>query len=259
MAVELETEPSTARHAVSLVGVGVVFPDGTHALDAVSLSVAPGEIVAVVGPSGCGKSTLLRVVAGLQRPSGGRVDAGASRLGFVFQDPTLLPWRTVLGNVELPAELRRLPRAERRRRARWALDLVGLADVAHAHPRALSGGMRMRASLARALALAPDVLLLDEPFAALDEQLRERLDGELLALQRSQGFAALLVTHSVVEAVHLSNRVVVLSARPARPLAVVDVPFGPDRPPEIRYERPFVEVAREVSATLRAGSGGQAP
>jgi NitT/TauT family transport system ATP-binding protein len=181
-------------------GVGKRFPDGTVALSGVDLSVAPGEFVSILGPSGCGKSTLLRVAAGLTAASDGTARVATDKVGYVFQDPTLLPWRTVQANVELFAELRHLPRDERRRRARDALALVGLDDFAGHHPRALSGGMRMRVSLARSLTLEPELFLFDEPFGALDEITRERLNDELLGLYLAKGFTALFVTHSVSEA-----------------------------------------------------------
>ena len=181
-------------------GVGKRFPDGTVALSGVDLSVAPGEFVSILGPSGCGKSTLLRVAAGLTAASDGTARVATDKLGYVFQDPTLLPWRTVQANAELFAELRHLPRDERRRRARDALALVGLDDFAGHHPRALSGGMRMRVSLARSLTLEPELFLFDEPFGALDEITRERLNDELLGLYLAKEFTALFVTHSVSEA-----------------------------------------------------------
>jgi NitT/TauT family transport system ATP-binding protein len=237
-------------------GVGKRFPDGTVALSGVDLSVAPGEFVSILGPSGCGKSTLLRVAAGLTAASDGTARVATDKVGYVFQDPTLLPWRTVQANVELFAELRRLPRDERRRRARDALALVGLDDFAGHHPRALSGGMRMRVSLARSLTLEPELFLFDEPFGALDEITRERLNDELLGLYLAKGFTALFVTHSVPEAVFLSSRVVVMSARPGRVLDSFPVPFAYPRPAGLRFAEPFAHLAGQVSACLRQGGGG---
>jgi NitT/TauT family transport system ATP-binding protein len=236
-------------------GVGKRFPDGTVALDGVDLSVAPGEFVSILGPSGCGKSTLLRVAAGLTAASGGTARVATDKVGYVFQDPTLLPWRTVQANVELFAELRHLARDERRRRARDALALVGLDDFAGHHPRALSGGMRMRVSLARSLTLEPELFLFDEPFGALDEITRERLNDELLGLYLAKGFTALFVTHSVPEAVFLSSRVVVMSARPGRVLDSFPVPFAYPRPAGLRFAEPFAHLAGQVSACLRQGGG----
>jgi NitT/TauT family transport system ATP-binding protein len=236
-------------------GVGKRFPDGTVALAGVDLSVAPGEFVSILGPSGCGKSTLLRVAAGLIPASDGMVRVATGKLGYVFQDPTLLPWRTVQANVELFAELRRLPRDERRRRATEALALVGLDDFAGHSPLALSGGMRMRVSLARSLTLEPELFLFDEPFGALDEITRERLNDELLGLYLAKRFTALFVTHSVSEAVFLSSRVVVMSARPGRVLDSFPVPFAYPRPAGLRFAEPFARLAGEVSACLRLGGG----
>ncbi|MGH3740269.1 MAG: ABC transporter ATP-binding protein [Micromonosporaceae bacterium] len=221
-----------------------------HALSDVTLSVQPGEFIAVVGPSGCGKSTLLRIAGGLAEPTSGEVTRNARHLGYVFQDPTLLPWRTLAGNVELSAELQGVKRVERRRLAREALARVGLADFAQHRPASLSGGMRMRASLARALTLRPDLFLLDEPFGALDEITRARLNDELQALHVAEGFAAVLVTHAVSEAVYLSRRVLVMSERPGRLLADVRIPFDYPRAPEIRFASEFVELTREISAHL---------
>ena len=236
-------------------GVGKRFPDGTVALSGVDLSVGPGEFVSILGPSGCGKSTLLRVAAGLSQASDGTARVATDKIGYVFQDPTLLPWRTVQANVELFAELRRLPRDERRRRATEALALVGLDDFAGHRPLALSGGMRMRVSLARSLTLDPELFLFDEPFGALDEITRERLNDELLGLFLAKRFTALFVTHSVTEAVFLSSRVVVMSARPGRVLDSFPVPFAYPRPAGLRFAEPFARPAGEVSACLRQGGG----
>jgi len=195
--------------------------------------VAEHEIVAIVGPNGCGKSTLLRVVSGLLAPDRGTVLAYDStvagvdpRVGLVFQEPRLLPWRDVLANVAFPLELAGMGRSEREMRARSALELIGLESFAEAFPDQLSGGMAQRAALARALAPEPDVLLLDEPFSALDAMTRERLDQELLALWGQTGATIVLVTHSISEAVFLSDRVLVMSSRPGRVIAevVVDAP-----------------------------------
>ncbi|HEX6677033.1 MAG TPA: ABC transporter ATP-binding protein [Actinomycetes bacterium] len=241
------------------------FADGTVALAGVDLRVAPGEFVSVVGPSGCGKSTLLRIASGLSEASEGTVTVGTDRPGYVFQDPTLLPWRTVQANVELFAELHGLPKEERRRRANEAIDLVGLSEFAGHRPRALSGGMRMRASLARSLTLKPKLFLFDEPFGALDEITRQRLNDELLGLFLTERFAALFVTHSVTEAVFMSTRVVVMSGRPGQVRGDFAVPFDYPRAPELRFSEPFAHLAGDVSACLRGeprsadvdgGSGG---
>jgi NitT/TauT family transport system ATP-binding protein len=236
---------------LTFTGVGRTFPDGTTAVRGVDLQIGRGEFVTVVGPSGCGKSTLLRLASGLDQPSAGVVDVRSERVGYVFQDPTLLPWRTVRRNVEMLAELEKVPRDERRRRAAQAIDLVGLTGFEKHRPRALSGGMRMRVSLARSLVLQPEVFLFDEPFGALDEMTRERLNDELLQLFADRGFAALFITHSVAEAVFLSTRVVVMSSRPGRILGDVPIPFGYPRSPELRYSEEFGKLAGEVSHLLR--------
>jgi NitT/TauT family transport system ATP-binding protein len=229
------------------------FSDGTVALAGFDLTVASGEFVSIVGPSGCGKSTLLRIASGLSQPSGGTVQVRTDKIGYVFQDPTLLPWRSVQRNVELFGELRQLPREERRRRVDDALKLVGLSEFAGHLPRALSGGMRMRVSLARSLTLQPELFLFDEPFGALDEITRERLNDELLQLFLSQRFTALFVTHSVTEAVFMSTRVVVMSGRPGRALDDFTVPFEYPRSPRLRFDEEFAHLAGEVSACLRGG------
>jgi NitT/TauT family transport system ATP-binding protein len=231
------------------------FPDGTVALAGVDLNVSSGEFVSVVGPSGCGKSTLLRIASGLAAASEGTVLVDTDKIGFVFQDPTLLPWRTVQANVELLAELAGLPKQERRRRANDAIKLVGLSDFAGHHPRSLSGGMRMRVSLARSLTLQPELFLFDEPFGALDEITRERLNDELLALFLTQRFTALFVTHSVSEAVFMSTRVVVMSGRPGQVVGDFPVPFEYPRPPRLRFDEEFAHLAGEVSACLRGEPG----
>ena len=240
-----------ADPVLTFTDVSKRFDDGTVALAGVDLRVASGEFVSVVGPSGCGKSTLLRIASGLSAASGGTALAHTDKLGYVFQDPTLLPWRTVQANVELFAELRGLPKDERRRRADDAIRLVGLGEFAGHHPRALSGGMRMRVSLARSLTLQPELFLFDEPFGALDEITRERLNDELLQLFLTQRFTALFVTHSVTEAVFMSTRVVVMSSRPGEVLGDFPVPFEYPRPPRLRFEDDFAHVAGEVSACLR--------
>jgi NitT/TauT family transport system ATP-binding protein len=237
--------------ALQFSGVGKTFKDGTVALTGADFAVAPGEFTSVVGPSGCGKSTLLRIASGLDDASDGHVHVGAQRLGYVFQDATLLPWRTVLANVELIAELHGMDKAERRRRAAEAIELVGLTGFERHLPHELSGGMRMRASLARSLTLSPDLFLFDEPFGALDEITRERLNDELLSLFRLQCFAALFITHSVTEAVFLSTRVLVMSGRPGRILADVAVPFAYPRDPSLRFSPEFAALCGEVSGHLR--------
>ena len=253
--------PTPQAPALALVGITKRFPDGTLALGGVDLRLAPGEFVSVVGPSGCGKSTLLRIASGLTAVTDGVVQVGADNLGYVFQDPALLPWRTVQANVELLAELHGLPKDERRRRADNAINLVGLEEFTRHRPLALSGGMRMRVSLARALTMSPGLFLFDEPFGALDEITRHRLNDELLQLFLTQRFTALFVTHSVAEAVYLSTRVVVMSGRPGRVLGDFTVPFRYPRSPQLRFDEDFAHLAGQVSDCLRGGAehAGQAP
>lgn len=229
----------------------MVFPDGTHALSDISFKVRPGEFVTVVGPSGCGKSTLLRIASGLETASGGSVDLDRRNIGFVFQDATLLDWRTVQKNVELFAELHDMPQDERTELAQHAIDLVGLTGFEQHYPRALSGGMKMRASIARSLLMSPPVFLFDEPFGALDEITREMLQGELMRLFIGEGFASLFITHSIYEAVYLSTRVLVMSSRPGRIVADIEIPFEYPRPEDLRFDPAFAELAGHVSHELR--------
>jgi NitT/TauT family transport system ATP-binding protein len=237
--------------SISFAGVSMRFGDGTQALDDLTLHVRVGEFVALVGPSGCGKSTLLRLVAGFETPTAGAVTTKGEALGYVFQDATLLPWRTVQANVELPAQLLGVAPAERRQRALDAIRRVGLGGFERHRPAQLSGGMRMRASIARALTMQPKMFLFDEPFGALDEITRERLNEELLAFFVAEPFAGLFVTHSVPESVFLSSRVVVMSARPGRIVADIPVPFPYPRAPELRYHPEFAALGGRVSAALR--------
>jgi NitT/TauT family transport system ATP-binding protein len=239
--------------ALEFEHVAKTFPDGTQALNDINLLVQPGEMVSIVGPSGCGKSTLLRLASNLTPPSEGEIRVGGGNLGYVFQDPTLLPWRTVQSNVELLAELAGVSRAERARLAAQAIVLTGLNGFEKHLPRALSGGMRMRVSLARSLTMRPAIFLFDEPFGALDEITRERLNVELLSLFERERFAGLFVTHSVSEAAFLASRVLVMSPRPGRIVCEIDVPFGYPRSPELRFDPEFAAVAGEISARLRVG------
>ena len=232
-----------------------MFPDGTHALDHVSFSLAQGEFFTVVGPSGCGKSTLLRIASGLEEATEGHVDVDRERLGYIFQDSTLMPWRTVQKNVELLGELHRIPKAERGKLAADAIQTVGLEGFEKYYPKALSGGMKMRVSIARSLTMNPAVFMFDEPFGALDEITRERLNEETLRLFREEQFAGLFITHSIPEAVFLSTRVGVMSPRPGRIVDIFDIPFGYPRDPQLRFEPEFAELAGAVSASLRASGG----
>ncbi|WP_285723918.1 ABC transporter ATP-binding protein [Psychromicrobium xiongbiense] len=233
--------------------VAMTFPNGTVALHGIDLTVNRGEFVTVVGPSGCGKSTLLRIASGLESASEGTATLGTDKIGYVFQDATLLPWRSVTDNVQLLAELHGIPRKERAAAAKDAIELVGLNGFEKHLPKQLSGGMRMRASLARSLTLGPELFLFDEPFGALDEITRERLNDELLRLFVERQFAGLFITHSVSEAVYLSTKVVVMSGRPGEIVATFDVPFPMPRDPDIRFTPEFGDLVGQVSHALREG------
>jgi len=244
--------------AVSLRGVTKVYDNGVMALGPFDLDVGKGEFVSLLGPSGCGKSTALRLIAGLNAPTSGTVGvsqppgpARAGRaIGFVFQEPTLMPWTSVRENVRLPLKLAHAPAAEANARVSEALALVGLGEFADAYPRELSGGMKMRVSLARALITDPDILLMDEPFAALDEITRFRLNNDLLALWRKLRKTVIFVTHSVFESVYLSQRVVVMTSRPGR----IDTEFRIDAPEprdeDFRTSADYAGYCRKVSNAL---------
>lgn len=257
MSTVLDSRPPTstqeklqADSALRFQDISMTFPDGTQALSQVSFSVERGEFVTVVGPSGCGKSTLLKIASGLLTPTAGVVEVDREKLGYVFQDPTLLPWRTVQKNVELLTELHDHPASERAERARQAIELVGLSGFEDHYPKALSGGMRMRVSLARTLTLEPPVFLFDEPFAAVDEITRQRLNEETLLLFERSNFAGLFITHSITEAVYLSTRVHVMSARPGHLVASFDIPFAYPRPDTLRFDPDFARISGEISTAL---------
>jgi len=241
-----------ANRLLSFDDVSMVFPDGTHALDNVSFQVNEGEFVTIVGPSGCGKSTILKIASGLLQHTGGTYDLADDNLGYVFQDSTLLPWRTVLKNVELFDELRKGDKAARRSNAMSVIETVGLGGFENHHPKRLSGGMRMRVSLARSLTLNPRVFLFDEPFGALDEITRQNLNGEVGRLFKELNFGALFITHSIPEAVFMSTKVLVMSSRPGRIVEEFDVPFDYPRTQELRYDPAFAELSGEVSKSLAA-------
>jgi len=234
-------------------GARRTFHGGVVAIAGVDLDVAPGEFVALLGPSGCGKSTLLRLVAGLDRADGGTIEAETDRVAFVFQDAHLLPWRTVLANVALPLELAGVPAETRLSEARAAIEQVGLADAMDRRPAELSGGMRMRVSLARALVTRPRLLLLDEPFAALDELTRARLDDQLRELWLALGMTVLFVTHSITEAAYLAERAVVFSARPARVVAERRIDLPRERSAATRTEAAFVLETHILFEALERG------
>jgi NitT/TauT family transport system ATP-binding protein len=238
---------------VSLRGVDKLFGTGVRALDGLDLDVRQGEFLSLLGPSGCGKSTALRIIAGLSEPSRGTVtwrDGEANHgLGFVFQEPTLMPWSTVFGNVFLPLKLADVDRAAAAPRIMEALARVGLADFAQAYPRELSGGMRMRVSIARALVTAPRVLLMDEPFAALDEITRFKLNDDLVALWRELRMTVVFVTHSVFESVFLSSRIVVMTPRPGRVSTELTID-APERDAHFRTSAEYAGYCRVISAAL---------
>ena len=260
-----ETDRRSAERAVSLRGVVKTFENGVMALGPLDLAVDRGEFVSLLGPSGCGKSTALRLIAGLTAPTSGEVrlahHEGEARpghtIGFVFQEPTLMPWTNVRENVRLPLKLASVPIAEADARVAEALRRVGLADFAGAYPRELSGGMKMRVSLARALVTDPDILLMDEPFAALDEITRFRLNNDLLALWRNLGKTIIFVTHSVFESVYLSQRVLVMTARPGRLSAEIRIETGEQRTEDFRTSAGYAEYCRKVSAALAPSYQGR--
>ena len=254
------------RTLVRVRGVGKIYQNGTVALSDVTLDVAQGEFVGLIGPSGCCKSTLLRLIAGLGQVSDGTIEWPMSRrdaggqpirdLGFVFQDPTLMPWATVADNVYLPLKLSGLSRRVAMPRIEEALAMVKLDGFAKAYPRELSGGMKMRASIARALVVKPKVLLMDEPFAALDEITRFRLNNDLLRLWQEQRWTVVFVTHSVFESVYLSNRIVVMRSRPGHITGEVEIDAPYPRGDAFRTARIYSEFCRQTSAELARAMAG---
>jgi NitT/TauT family transport system ATP-binding protein len=255
----MSLEPGGTPLAVSAQGIDKVFPGGVHALDRIDLAIRRNEFVTLLGPSGCGKTTLLRILAGLIAPTGGQVrshtgDAEGARIAFVFQQPTLMPWANVASNVRLPLDLSGVDRVEAERRVRDALALVGLSESARAWPRELSGGMQMRVSIARALVTEPGLLLMDEPFGALDEITRSRLDREVRDLWARQKLTVVFVTHSIYEAVFLSTRVVVMSARPGRVVGEVAIEQPHPRTDAFRAGEAYAQYCRRLSELLAAGA-----
>ena len=259
--------PAVGDEVIAARKLGLVFGtnDGSvHALKDVDLTIRRGEFVSFIGPSGCGKTTLLRVIADLEQPTAGSItvngmtpgDARRARAyGYVFQAAALYPWRSIARNVALPLEIMGVPKAERARRIAANLDLVGLAGFETKFPWQLSGGMQQRASIARALSFDPDLLLMDEPFGALDEIVRDHLNAELLKLWATTRKTVVFVTHSIPEAVFLSTRIVVMSPRPGRITEIIDCDLGAERPLEIRETPRFLEIAHRVREGLRAGHG----
>jgi NitT/TauT family transport system ATP-binding protein len=231
-------------------GLHKVFDNNVVAIDNLSLEIQAGEFVAILGPSGCGKSTLLRIIAGLEKPSAGSVEISREKIAYVFQDAHLLPWRNVLRNAALPLELMGVGRAERASVALESLEQVGLADAVERYPAQLSGGMKMRVSLARALVTRPDFLLLDEPFAALDEINRQKLDEQLRELWLRHRMTVIFVTHSTAEATFLANRAVVLSKRPGRIVADLPIDLTENRQMAVRSSPRFAEMTHKIYEAL---------
>ncbi len=253
---------------VSLNNVSMIFnagkPNQTNALDAIDLTIQPGEFISLIGPSGCGKSTLLRLVGDLIRPTAGTVQVNGktphqARLdqdyGMVFQAPVLFEWRSILKNVMLPLELRGFSISEQKQRARQLLGLVELGGFEDHYPWQLSGGMQQRAAIARALAIQPKLLLMDEPFGALDEMTRERMNMELHKIWQETNTSVIFVTHSISEAVFLSTRIVVMSARPGQILRIIDIPLSLPRGDHTRAEAGYFQVENEVREWLRKAKG----
>ncbi|HET9717456.1 MAG TPA: ABC transporter ATP-binding protein [Pseudolabrys sp.] len=243
---------SRAAIVVSLRNVGKTFERGTVALEAFDLDVREGEFVSLLGPSGCGKSTALRIIAGLSVASAGSIEwaKGPGSVGFVFQEPTLMPWATIAANVQLPLKLARADKYKSRIAASAALARVGLTNFSQAYPRELSGGMKMRASIARALVTEPQMLLMDEPFAALDEITRFKLNNDLLAVWQDMQRTAIFVTHSVFESVYLSQRIVIMTPRPGRVFTEIAVPVPYPRDENFRTSAEYAALCRQVTHAL---------
>ncbi|MFP4125367.1 MAG: ABC transporter ATP-binding protein [Alphaproteobacteria bacterium] len=261
MSVETLARPSARSKPtlVELQGVQKTFANGTVALENLNLAIGEHEFVSLLGPSGCGKSTALRLISRLAGLTAGRVvwagEVAVGDIGFVFQEPTLMPWATVFDNVYLPLRLQRMRKRAVEGRVNEALELVGLHDFARAYPRELSGGMKMRVSIARALVTEPKVLLMDEPFAALDEITRFRLNDDLLRLWAGRRFTVVFVTHSVFESVYLSERILVMAARPGRIVDQIRVDAPYPRDDRFRISEPYNARCREASEALKRAMG----
>ncbi len=273
MQIATGSAPSAGLELISLRHVGKTFANGTVALEDLSLSVREGEFLSLIGPSGCGKSTALRLIAGLSQPSAGEViwpgkttpgkitpieavaPIAGREIGFVFQEPTLMPWANVAANVALPLKLLRLERAALSAKVEEALAMVGLAAFSRAYPRELSGGMKMRVSIARALVTKPKLLLMDEPFAALDEITRFKLNEDLARLQVELGCTVIFVTHSVYESVYLSSRIVVMAARPGRILRDIAIDETLPRDESFRRATLYGQICKEASSALHQAMG----
>jgi NitT/TauT family transport system ATP-binding protein len=254
------TDRASSRAVVSMRNVSKIFSNGTLALSNMSLDVMRGEFLSLLGPSGCGKSTALRIIAGLGGASSGSIDWPSSKInsrglpegdvGFVFQEPTLMPWQTVFGNVYLPLRLKGVSKTAARPQIMETLASVGLADFEKSYPRELSGGMKMRVSIARALVTKPKLLLMDEPFAALDEITRQKLNDDVLRLWHQTGITVIFVTHSVFESAFLSNRIVVMRARPGQVYSDMEISTSTDRDENYRTSEEYRAVTDKVSRAL---------
>jgi NitT/TauT family transport system ATP-binding protein len=261
---DTDSDPAGRAAAVSLRGITKVYDNGVVALGPIDLEVRRGEFVSLLGPSGCGKSTALRLIASLSAPTSGAIRVarpavtagGGHPVGFVFQEPTLMPWTTVRENVRLPLKLAHVPFSAAKARVDEALAQVGLSEFADSYPRELSGGMKMRVSLARALVTDPDILLMDEPFAALDEITRFRLNNDLLALWRSLRKTVIFVTHSVFESVYLSQRVLVMTSRPGQIAAEIGIETTEPRGEDFRTSADYAGYCRKVSNALAPAYAG---
>jgi NitT/TauT family transport system ATP-binding protein len=255
--------------AIEILSADKTYSNGTRALEPVDLKIQPGEFVTLLGPSGCGKSTLLKMIAGLLAPTDGRiliwnkpvdkVESSGHKLAFVFQEATLMPWSRVRANVRLPLDLHGDAKDEAEKRVNDSLELVGLSKFANAYPRELSGGMQMRVSIARALVTQPDLLLMDEPFGALDEITRNKLDSDLLELWEKKKLTVVFVTHSIYEAVYLSTRVVVMAARPGRVVDQVNIDEPYPRGHDFRVSSQFAQYAKTLQDSLLRATGMGAP
>jgi NitT/TauT family transport system ATP-binding protein len=262
-------EPVRPRHeggepVVEILSAEKIFANGTRGLDPIDLTIREGEFVSLIGPSGCGKSTLLKLVAGLSEPTDGKlvwwrggfdqVGQPGRQMSFVFQDPTLMPWSRVETNVRLPLDLAGKSKADANQRVDAALDTVGLSDYRRHFPRQLSGGMRMRASIARALVTDPNLLLMDEPFGALDEFTRNKLDSDLVSLWFGKSLSVIFVTHSIYEAIFLSTRIVVMAARPGRVFGEMTISEPHPRDDTFRTSQRFAQLCRDLSGLLTEAS-----
>ncbi|MFW2159885.1 ABC transporter ATP-binding protein [Acinetobacter beijerinckii] len=264
LSVDIPTTSNFVTPMIMVRGVEKTYPNGTQALQRLDLNIARGEIISLLGPSGCGKSTLLKMFADLEQPSAGQVRWNGKadiqsqcKMAMVFQEATLMPWATIEENLRLPLDLRHIAKSLSKEKVFDALKAVGLDKFAKAYPRELSGGMQMRASLARALVTEPDLLLMDEPFGALDEFTRHKLDSDIRKLWSERDLTVVFVTHSIYEAVYLSSRVIVMGARPGRVIADLEVDGPYQRDESFRTSESFIKQCSHFSELLAQASGGQ--